>query len=174
MAHGGKRSGAGRPRGRNLYGEPTKPLRVPVSKVEAVKAFVERTDDLFALPLYSNTVQAGFPSPADDYIECRLDLNTHLIKHPAATFFVKARGDSMLNAGIQSGDILVVDRSLEATHGKIVIAALNGELTVKRLHRQHGTVRLMAENPAYQPIEITQELDMVIWGVVTYVIHEAL
>ena len=83
-------------------------------------------------------MRAGFPSPADDYIETMLDLNEYLIKHPAATFFVKASGESMVNAGIHSGDILIVDRSLEAVHGKIVIAALNGELTVKRLSRQQG------------------------------------
>jgi DNA polymerase V len=116
-------------------------------------------------------VRAGFPSPADDYIECKLDLNTHLIQHPSATFFVKAAGDSMKNAGIDSGDMLIVDRSLEATHGKIVIAAINGELTVKRLSHQQGKIQLLAENPDYEPILITDDLELVIWGVVTYVIH---
>jgi DNA polymerase V len=123
------------------------------------------------LPLFSSLVRAGFPSPADDYIECKLDLNTHLIQHPSATFFVKAAGDSMKNAGIDSGDMLIVDRSLEATHGKIVIAAINGELTVKRLSHQQGKIQLLAENPDYEPILITDDLELVIWGVVTYVIH---
>lgn len=170
MTHGGKRKGAGRPKSN---GEPTKPIRIPLSKLQAVKALVDDNNESPCIPLYSNSVQAGFPSPADDYIECRLDLNSHLIKHPAATFFVKAAGDSMLNAGIHSGDMLIVDRSLEATHGKIVIVALNGELTVKRLHRANGEVKLMPENPAFEAIDVTQEQDLVIWGVVTHVIHEA-
>lgn len=174
MAHGGKRKGAGRPAGRNAYGEPTKPMRIPLSRIHDVKTFLEQGASVFDLPLYSSTVRAGFPSPADDYIECKLDLNTHLIKHPAATFFVKAAGDSMQNAGIQSGDMLIVDRSLEPTHGKIIIAAVNGELTVKRLSRKDGCVKLLAENPAYPPIDITDEQDVVIWGVVTHVIHEAI
>ena len=113
------------------------------------------------------------PSPADDYIEAHLDLNTHLIKHPAATFFVKASGDSMTGAGIQSGDMLIVDKSLEATHGKIVIAAVNGKLTVKRLSRLNGQVQLLPANKMYQPIDITAEQDVIIWGVVTHVIHQA-
>ena len=172
MDHGGKREGAGRPKGKNAYGEATKPMRIPLSRVTEVMAFLANDNHNTSLPLYSSTVRAGFPSPADDYIECKLDLNTHLIKHPAATFFVKASGDSMKNAGIQSGDMLIVDRSLEATHGKIVIAAINGELTVKRLSRQQGQVKLLAENRAYDPIDITDEQDLVIWGVVTHVIHQ--
>jgi DNA polymerase V len=170
---GGKRIGAGRPKGRNSYGEATKPLRIPISRLDDVKKFLKNEDQSLALPLYSSTVQAGFPSPADDYVECKLDLNTHLIRHPAATFFVKASGESMKNAGIHSGDMLIVDRSIEATHGKIVIAAVNGELTVKRLFRQHGEIKLLAENPSYKPIHITSEEELVIWGVVTYVIHQA-
>ena len=172
MKHGGKREGAGRPRGRNAYGEATRPIRIPLSRITDVMAFIEQGTHPMELPLYSSTVRAGFPSPADDYIECKLDLNTHLIQHPAATFFVKASGDSMKNAGIQSGDTLIVDRSLEASHGKIIIAAINGELTVKRLSRQQGQVKLLAENPAYEPIDITIEQDLVIWGVVTHVIHQ--
>ena len=172
MQHGGKRDGAGRPKGRNAYGEATKPIRIPISRVAEVMTFLESGNPSMELPLYSSSVRAGFPSPADDYIERKLDLNTHLVQHPAATFFVHASGDSMQNASIRSGDMLIVDRSLEATHGKIVIAAVNGELTVKRLSRQHGQVKLLAENPAYDPIDITDEHDLVIWGVVTHVIHQ--
>ncbi|WP_131775989.1 LexA family protein [Legionella impletisoli] len=170
--HGGARPGAGRPKGQGKYGETTKSMRVPISRVEDVLAFLDQGKESFALPLYGSSVRAGFPSPADDYIERKLDLNTHLIKHPAATFFVKAAGESMINAGIQSGDILVVDRSLEASHNKIVIAAVNGELTVKRLYRVAGKVQLVAENPDFEPIDITEEQDLVIWGVVTHVIHQ--
>lgn len=124
--------------------------------------------------LYGSKVAAGFPSPADDYLEGSLDLNEYLIKHPAATFMVRAQGDSMKDAGIHNGDLLVVDRSLQASHNKIVIAALNGELTVKRLSCCEGRVRLMPANKSYAPIDITDEQELVIWGVVTHVIHQAI
>ncbi|MDR9501242.1 MAG: translesion error-prone DNA polymerase V autoproteolytic subunit [Desulfurivibrionaceae bacterium] len=123
-------------------------------------------------PLFSCPVAAGFPSPADDYIDQRLDLNELLIAHPAATFFVRAAGDSMTGAGITHGDILLVDRSLAATSGKIVIAVINGELTVKRLLQTATTCRLVAENPDYPALEITKESDFQVWGVVTAVIHQ--
>lgn len=122
-------------------------------------------------PLFSGKVAAGFPSPADDYIEKNLDLNELLVHKPAATFFVRAQGESMLGAGIHPNDILVVDRSIETVPGKIVICALNGELTVKRLERDNEQWQLKAENPAYADILIYDELDIVIWGVVTNVIH---
>lgn len=172
MGHGGKRDNAGRPKGQGKYGEKTKTMRIPVSRIHDIQSFLEGGNS-YKIPLYSCSVRAGFPSPADDYIEMHLDLNTHLIKHPAATFFVTASGDSMTGAGIASGDMLIVDRSIEATHGKIVIAAINGELTVKRLSRLSGCVQLLPENPDYKPIEITGEEDLVIWGVVTHVIHPA-
>lgn len=171
--HGGKRVGAGRPKGRNVYGESTKAIRVPLSRLDEIKGLLQQKAFTYQLPLYSSKVQAGFPSPADDYIEAHLDLNSHLIKHPAATFFVIASGDSMTGAGIRSGDMLIVDKSLEASHGKIVIAALDGELTVKRLSKREGRVQLLPENPHFQPIDITDEQDLVIWGVVTHVIHQA-
>ncbi|MDP1604312.1 MAG: translesion error-prone DNA polymerase V autoproteolytic subunit [Legionella sp.] len=172
---GGLREGSGRRKGGGKYGEETKAIRVPLSRIDEVKTLIDNPDnEPYTLPLYASKVRAGFPSPADDYIECSLNLNEHLIKHPAATFFVTASGDSMKNAGISSGDMLIVDKSLEATHGKIVIAALNGELTVKRLSRQNGRVQLVPENNKYAPIDITDEQDLVIWGVVTHVIHTAL
>lgn len=174
MARGGKRAGAGRHKGSNVWGESTKALRVPVSRIADVMTYLtDKQANCNRLPLYSCKVRAGFPSPADDFIESYLDLNTHLIKHPAATFFVIASGDSMTGAGIQSGDMLIVDRSLEAAHGKIVIAAIDGELTIKRLSRTHGSLQLLPANPKYPAIDITAEHDVVIWGVVTHVIHEA-
>lgn len=105
------------------------------------------------------TVPAGFPSPADDYAEGPLDLNRHLIRHPAATFFVRVKGDSMIGAGIFSGDLLIVDRAMNPTNGSIVIAVVNGDLTVKRLHRSKGGITLLPENPAYRPIEIDHSTD---------------
>ena len=118
-------------------------------------------------PLFSSGVSAGFPSPAEDYIEQRLDLNELLIRHPAATFFVRVNGDSMTGAGINHDDILIVDRSLEPLHGKIVIAIVDGEFTVKRLFKDAETCKLIAENPDYSPIDITEESGCEIWGVVT-------
>ncbi|EIC27857.1 LexA family protein [Methylomicrobium album] len=123
------------------------------------------------LPLFSGKVAAGFPSPADDYVEKTLDLNELLVKKPAATFFARAQGESMLGAGIHPNDILVVDRSIEPVPGKIVICALNGELVVKRLKRGADQWILASESPFYPDILLHEELEMVIWGVVTNVIH---
>jgi DNA polymerase V len=125
----------------------------------------------YRLPVFLGRLPAGFPSPADDYLEGKLDLNRHLIKHPAATFFVRVSGDSMIGAGIHTGDLLVVDRSLEAADGNVIVAALDGELTVKRLSKRGTAVRLLPENKNYQPIEIQPQQEFEIWGVVTNVIH---
>lgn len=123
------------------------------------------------LPLFTSKIAAGFPSPADDYVEKTLDLNELLITQPAATFFGRAEGVSMINVGIFPNDILVINRAIEPTPGKIVICALNGELTVKRLARDGENWILKAENPAYPDIPIHDDLEMVIWGVVTHAIH---
>lgn len=161
---GGFREGAGRPRS-----EPTKAIRVPLRLLPTIEKL---QNNEIGIPFYLSKVQAGFPSPADDYVEKYLDLNTHFIKHPSSTFVLQATGDSMKDAGIASGDWLLVDRSIEPTDGKIVIAAVNGELTVKRLSRQKNAVVLLAENPNYQPIVIKENFDLVIWGVVILVMHE--
>lgn len=124
-----------------------------------------------ARPLFLSRVPAGFPSPADDYVEGSLDLNEHLIAHREATFFVRVKGHSMTGAGIRDGDLLVVDRSLEAGDGDIVVAAVDGELTVKRLSRRGGTVRLLPESPGFAPIEFKDGQELTVWGVVTSVIH---
>lgn len=124
-----------------------------------------------ACPLFSSHVAAGFPSPADDYVEGSLDLNEHLIEHREATFFVRAQGHSMTGAGIVDGDLLVVDRALEARDGDIVIAAIDGELTLKRLYKRQGAIRLVPENPRYQPIQLQDGQELTLWGVVTSVIH---
>ena len=170
MVKGGKRPGAGRPKG-GKYNEPTKLVRIPHSRVEEILSFLDMGIN-YELPLYSSKVRAGFPSPGDDYIETYLDLNKRYVQNPAATFFVIASGDSMTNAHIHEGDMLLVDRSLEATHGKIVIAAINGELTVKRLSCIKGRVQLLPENEKYKPIDITDEQDLVIWGVVKHIMKD--
>jgi len=124
------------------------------------------------LPLFLSPVVAGFPSPADDYLDRKLDLHEHLIRNHAATFFVRAAGDSMIRAGIHNGDLLIVDRSLTPGPGAVVIAAVEGELTVKYLARKQGRVLLVPANEAYPALDITEQEDAVIWGVVTYAIHK--
>lgn len=125
------------------------------------------------LPLFFTHISAGFPSPADDYIEKKLDLNDLVIQHPTATFFVRVEGESMCGAGIVSGDILVVDRSLQPTNGKIVVAVLDGEFTVKRIAISPKGITLLPENGSYPAIEVGSQSDFQVWGVVTYVIHKA-
>ncbi|MEO8970414.1 MAG: translesion error-prone DNA polymerase V autoproteolytic subunit [Ktedonobacteraceae bacterium] len=123
------------------------------------------------LPLFGSHVSCGFPSPADDYIETKLDLNELVIAHPEATFYVRVSGDSMMNAAICDGDIVVIDRARKAEQNSIVLALVNEEFTVKRLRKQGTTILLFPENPAYEPIRITDEMDFQLWGVVTYCIH---
>jgi DNA polymerase V len=126
---------------------------------------------VFLPPLYMALVEAGFPSPADDWIEAPLDLNRFLVKKPTATFYVRVKGSSMILAGIHEGDILIVDRSISPVHGHIVIAVVDGELTVKRLCKEGSQVRLLPENPEYRPIILDPEMGFRIWGVVTTCIH---
>jgi DNA polymerase V len=122
--------------------------------------------------LFEAKVPAGFPSPAADYEQDQLDLNRHLVKNPAATFFVKVTGDSMLGAGIHSGDLLVVDRSVEPRDKNVIIAVVNGELTVKRIRIKGKKVTLEAENENYPARRIDAETEFEVWGVVTNVIHK--
>ncbi len=124
------------------------------------------------LPAFLSGIQAGFPSPADDYIENQLDINQLVVQHPAATFFVRVEGESMKDANIHTGDILVVDRSIEGSNGKIVVAIMNGEFTVKRLSKTPSGTFLVPENPKFPSIKIGPDSDFQIWGVVTYVIHK--
>ena len=131
------------------------------------------------LPLIGGRVEAGFPSPADDFIERSLDLNEQLVANPIATFFVRASGRSMDGAGIHDGDLLVVDRSVTPTHGSVVVAVVDGGLTVKRLAKRGACASLLpepsdADQGAYTPIELTPETDATIWGVVTWSMHKLL
>jgi len=123
------------------------------------------------IPLFLERVSAGFPSPAEDYIEKTLDLNELCVQHPAATFFVRVEGESMIGAGIFPGDVLVVDRSLRAQHGDIIIASLESEMTVKELHLNPPPVYLLPRNPAYQPILIEEGMELEVFGVVTNVVR---
>jgi DNA polymerase V len=191
MTRGGKRTGAGRKPGSGQYGETTKVIRIPESRVEEVKMILSfpnkvkpepgrtKISDVFKAavnaampqPLYTSMVSAGMPLPADELTEGRIDLNEHLLKNPEATFFVRVSGDSMIDAGIHPGDLLVVDRSLRPSSGKIIIAVVNGDLTVKRLMKDKEKLYLMPENPHYPTFEITPDISFMIWGVVTNVIH---
>jgi DNA polymerase V len=123
------------------------------------------------IPLFLERVSAGFPSPAEDYVEKTLDLNELCIQHPSATFFVRVDGESMIGAGIFPGDVLVVDRSLRAQHGDIIIASLESEMTVKELHLTPPPIYLLPRNPAYQPILIEEGMVLEVFGVVTNVVR---
>tara|TARA_B100001250_G_C19373816_1_gene603166 strand:- start:57 stop:491 length:435 start_codon:yes stop_codon:yes gene_type:complete len=123
------------------------------------------------LPLAGECVSAGFPSPADDYIDIGIDLNEELIHHPASTFFLRVKGISMTNAGIQDGDLLIVDRSLEARPGRIVVAVLDGNFTLKRLAYKEGALHLHSEHPDYPPVNTNDYDSIQVWGVAIYSIH---
>ena len=126
----------------------------------------------YLIPYLSSAVHAGFPSPADDFLEGHLDLNEYLIHHPTATYYVRVKGESMINAGIHDGDLLIVDRSLEPRDNKVVIAIVDGQLTVKRLKKlKNQQFVLIAENPDFPAIAVNEENNVSIWGIVTNVIH---
>ena len=136
--------------------------------------FIKPADlrEIVTFPLFSDLVQCGFPSPAADYVEQRIDLNQLLIQHPSATYFVKASGDSMIDGGISDGDLLIVDSAITASHGDIVIAAVDGEFTVKRVSIEGDTVWLVPSNPSYPKIKVTVDNDFLVWGIVTYTIKK--
>lgn len=158
---GGARTGAGRPKG-----EETKVMRIPVGKIRDVMEIIE--GESYDIPMFSGKVQAGVPEMTDDYIDGLVNLNSLLIPNPGKTFFVRATGDSMIDIGIHSNDTMIVDRSLTPRNGHIVIAAVNGELTVKRLQKEpDGRIFLLPENEQFAPIAITEGSDFHIWGVVT-------
>lgn len=183
---GGYRLNAGRNSGTGLYGMATKVMRIPENAVPTVEAILEhckahrhgervKGDILWPalesfpvhLPLFGHKVAAGFPSPADDYIEGRLSLDEHLIRHKEATFFVRAKGNSMVGAGIFDGDLLVVDKSLTPTPGDIIIAIVDGDLTVKRFEQRGKKIILKPENPRFKEIELKDGQELQVWGVVT-------
>ncbi|EPF6482994.1 LexA family protein [Acinetobacter baumannii] len=181
---GGLREGSGR---KSIYNEPTKTVRVPLSRVVAIKEFLANTkkrelndvssimhidpNTRMRIPLATEKISAGFPSPAQDFVERTLDLNEHLVKNEAATFMVKVASLSMQDVGIEIDDELIVDRSIEAKHEDIVIANIDNEyFTVKRLMIENGKCWLQAENPDFSDIHFKDGQEMMIWGVVTFVI----
>ncbi len=143
-------------------------LRIP----DPFELFLPEPSSVKELPFFVPSISAGFPSPAEDFIDKKLDLNEYLIHNQPATFLVRVQGSSMENAGIRDGDILVVDRSLEPSDGKIVIGVIDGEFTVKRIVKKSGKFFLQPENETFRPIEITPDMDFKIWGIVTFAIHK--
>jgi DNA polymerase V len=141
---------------RNLYNTPT------------LEFYTPDYGSALELPFFDVGISAGFPSPADDFIELTIDLNKHLIKNKDATFFAKVKGNSMINAGICDGDLLVIDKSLEPQNGKIAVCQIDGEFTVKRIQIEKNIVWLIAENEDYQPIKVTPENELMIWGIVIH------
>jgi DNA polymerase V len=125
------------------------------------------------ITLYGDSVPAGFPSPADDYLDMDLNLHDYLVQHPSATFCVRAIGDSMVDAGIQSSDVMVIDRALTPKNNDIILAVVNGEFTVKRIKKSEDELYLMPANESYKPMKITEEMNFQVWGVVTFIIHKA-
>ena len=134
----------------------------------------DSTTKRFRIPLLNDSVSAGFPSPADDYTEENIDLNEHLISNPFSTFFLRVKGDSMINAGIKDKDLIIVDKSLIAKPGNIIIAMIDGEFTIKRLSIKNDELYLKAENHNYPDFRLKNHIDVQIWGVVIYSIHSYL
>ena len=124
------------------------------------------------LPLAGTAVSAGWPSPAEEYIEIALDLNKELIKHPAATFYARVKGSSMIDAGIADGDLLIIDKALEPKDGDIAVCFIDGEFTLKRLALKEDGIYLMPANAEFKPIKITEENDFLVWGMLAYIIHK--
>lgn len=125
-----------------------------------------------SIPFIENTISAGFPSPAEDYLEYGIDLNRELIRHPSTTFFGRVKGDSMSGAGIMEGDILVIDKSLEAKDGDVAVCFIDGEFTLKSIHREQNIILLVPANEKYKPIKVTADNDFLIWGIVTSIIRK--
>ncbi len=143
---------------------------MPIKKKNALTFHQPEQESLLRIPYVKDGVAAGFPSPAADFMETGIDLNKELCKNPLATFYIKVSGNSMIDAGINDKDVLVVDRSLEPQNNKIAVCFIDGGFTVKRISIKKDGLYLMPENASFQPIKVTEENDLVIWGMVTYVI----
>lgn len=144
------------------------PLKVHSSKILDIYSASSETE--LVLPMIPGGISAGFPSPALDFVDLSIDLNKHLIKHPAATFYGLVKGFSMQDAGISDGDLLVIDKSIEPADGKIAVCYIDGEFTIKRIKIEKNTCWLLPANEDYNPIKITPENDFLVWGIVTHVI----
>ena len=126
------------------------------------------------IKLYTTSISAGFPSPAEDHMDISLDINEYLVKHPSSTFYIYVKGDSMIDSGIFDGDLLIVDRSLEVKSNSVVVAVIDGDFTVKKIKKDSGNLYLIPQNKKYKPILLENNMDFQIWGVVTHAIHHFL
>lgn len=142
-----------------------------IKTMKTMDFYTADTESRMELP-YAKNISAGFPSPADDYLDMSLDLNRELIKNPNATFYGRVKGNSMQNIGMHDGDVLVIDRSLEPVNDAIAVCFIDGEFTVKRIHVEKDTCYLLPENDRYDPIPVNEDNDFMIWGIVTYVIKK--
>ncbi len=140
--------------------------------MQTIDFYAADTSTRLSLPFVDEGIAAGFPSPAQDYMDLSLDLNKELIKHPSATFYGRVKGTSMKDAGIDDGDILVIDRSLEYRDGMTAVCFIDGEFTVKKLKLENQKVYLIPANDDFEPIEITEENEFIVWGIVTFVIKK--
>jgi DNA polymerase V len=143
-----------------------------INKNQKLTFFMPDFESELKIPFIPDGVSAGFPSPAADFMETNIDLNAALSENPLATFYIRVNGNSMIDAGINDKDVLVVDRSLEPQNNKIAICFIDGEFTVKRIKLETDCLYLMPENSNYQPIKVTEENELIIWGIVTYVIKK--
>ncbi len=141
-------------------------------QTEQITFFKADVSTVLPLPFVVNGISAGFPSPADDFLDLNIDLNNYLVKNPSTTFYGKVRGDSMIDAGIHDGDLLIIDKSLSPQNNKIAVCFIDGEFTVKRIKIEKDLIWLIAENKNYPPIKVTEANDFIIWGIVTNVIKE--
>jgi len=139
-------------------------------KTNTLEIYTADTTTTINLPIVENGISAGFPSPADDFLDISIDLNKEYVKNPSTTFYGRVKGDSMINAGLNEGDLLIIDKSLEPIDDKIAVCFIDGEFTVKRIKIEKDIVWLVAENEKYKPIKVTAENDFIIWGIVTTVI----
>ncbi len=143
---------------------------INLHKTKTIEFYSAETTSKLDLPFVENGISAGFPSPADDFLDLSIDLNKELIHNPSATFYGRVKGDSMVDAGLSDGDLLIIDKSLEPTDSKIAVCFIDGEFTVKRIKIERDIIWLIAENKNYKPIKVTSENDFIIWGIVTTVI----
>lgn len=145
---------------------------MPINKDQKLTFFLPDFESELRIPFITEGVSAGFPSPAADFMEANIDLNKELSENPLATFYIRVKGNSMIDAGINDKDVLVVDRSLEPRNNAIAICFIDGEFTVKRIQVEKDCLYLLPENPNYAPIKVTEENQFIIWGMVTYVIKK--
>lgn len=143
-----------------------------LNNTKSIQFFKTDVSSYLKLPFVANGISAGFPSPADDFLDINIDLNKYLIKNPTTTFYGRVSGNSMIDAGINDGDLLIIDKSLEPKNNKIAVCFIDGDFTVKRIQIEKDVIWLIAENKEYKPIKVTKDNDFVIWGIVTNVIKQ--